>query len=310
MNKAKQIACVTGASGMVGSKIVGRLVAHGYKVKALSRNKFFDDSDIELFRGGLDDEEVLKSFLSDAHVLFHCAAELYDESKMWDVNVLGTERLLSIVKDSSIKYLCYLSSAGVVGRTNVKWVDEKTKCNPQNAYERSKWAAEQLVAQGVDGCRIVILRPTNVIDEKRPGALALPILGSFSDRLKVFIKGGECAHIVHAEDVAGAAMYFVSHPFDSPQCYFVSCDHEPMNTFAGLWALYSAIESNCPVIRVRPVPHLPLIIPHILRKLCRGRGNWGDVRYSSEKLISEGFKFPLGVKGAVKQIIKSGNFRQ
>ncbi|GAI65017.1 unnamed protein product [marine sediment metagenome] len=157
---------------------------------------------------------------------------------MWDVNVLGTERLLSIVKDSSIKYLCYLSSAGVVGRTNIKWVDEKTKCEPQNVYERSKWEAEQLVAGGIDGCRIVILRPTNVIDNKRPGALGLPMRSSWLDRFKVFLKGGECAHIVHAEDVAEAAMYFVSRPFNIPRCFFVSCDYELLNTFAGLWALY------------------------------------------------------------------------
>ena len=286
MNKAKQIACVTGASGMVGSKIVQRLVSHGYKVRALSRSKHFDDTDVELFRGGLENEEVLKSFLSNAHLLFHCAAELYDESKMWDVNVLGTERLLSIVKGSSIKYLCYLSSAGVVGKTNKKWVDEKTKYEPQNTYEQSKWEAEQLVASGIAGCRVVILRPTNVIDEKRPGALALPIHVSFLNRLRVFIKGGECAHIVHAEDVAEAAVYFISHQFNSPQCYFVSCDHDPLNTLAGLWVLCRAIENNRPVDSVQQVPHLPIIIPHLMRKLWRGKGNRGDVRYSSEKLIS------------------------
>jgi nucleoside-diphosphate-sugar epimerase len=164
MDNSKTIACVTGASGMVGSKIVRRLALQGYKIRALSRSKHFDDPDVELFRGGLDDEEVLKSFLSNAHLLFHCAAELYDESKMWDVNVLGTERLLRLIKNSSIEYLCYLSSAGVVGRTNIRWVNEKTGCDPQNVYEQSKWAAEQLVAQGIDGCQIVILRPTNVID--------------------------------------------------------------------------------------------------------------------------------------------------
>ncbi|MCG2775822.1 MAG: NAD(P)-dependent oxidoreductase [Desulfobacterales bacterium] len=310
MHNSKTIACVTGASGMVGSKIVQRLRLQGYKVRALSRSKHFDDANVELFRGGLEDEEVLKSFLSNAHLLFHCAAELYDESKMLNVNVLGTERLLRLIKDSSIEYLCYLSSAGVVGRTHAKWVNEETICKPQNAYEQSKWAAEQLVADGIDGCRIVILRPTNVVDEKRPGALALPIHGSFLNRLKVFIKGGECAHIVHAEDVAEAALHFIYHPFDSPQCYFVSCDYEPLNTFAELWALYRAVENNYPVDNLRPVLHLPLIVPHTLRKLWRGRGNRGDVRYSSEKLISEGFKFPFGVKGTVKQIIKSADFRQ
>jgi nucleoside-diphosphate-sugar epimerase len=290
---------------MVGSKIIQRLVSHGYKVRALSRGKYFDGPDVELFRGGLEDEEVLKFFLSNANLLFHCAAELYDESKMWDVNVLGTERLLHIVRESHIQYLCYLSSAGVVGRTNVKWVNEETICKPQNAYEQSKWAAEQLVAGGIDGCRIVILRPTNVVDEKRPGALSLPMSGLLKSWLKVVIKGGECAHIIHAEDVAAAAMYFVSRQFNTLSCYFVSCDHEPLNTFAGLWALYRAIENNSPVDSARPVLHLPLIVPHILRRLWRGGGKRGDVRYSSDKLINEGFRFPLGVRGAVERVISA-----
>jgi len=213
------------------------------------------------------------------------------------MNVLGTERLLRIVKNSSIKYLCYLSSAGVVGRTNIRWVNEEITCKPQNAYERSKLAAEDLVAKGIDGCRIVILRPTNVIDNKRPGALGLPKCGSFLDRLKVFLKGGECSHIIHAEDVADAAMYFVSHQFNTPRCFFVSCDNEPLNTFAGLWSLYDAIQNQKPIDSIRPVKHLPISIPFLLRRIVRGHSNKGDIRYSSKKLLSEGFKFSLGLEG-------------
>ena len=306
MYKYNGIAAVTGASGMVGSKIVQRLISHGYKVRTLSRSKYFDDPDVELFRGGLEDEEVLKSFLSDAHLLFHCAAELYDESKIWNVNVLGTERLLRLAKGSDIRYFCYLSSAGVVGLINDKTVDEDTPCNPITRYEKTKWEAEKLVARGIEGCRTIILRPTNVIDEMRPGALSLPMNGSLRSWLKVVIKGGECAHIIHAEDVAAAATYFASRQFNNtPRCFFVSCDHEPLNTFAGLWSFFHAIQDRKPVDSVRPVKHLPIFIPYILRRIVRGHSNKGDVRYSSKKLISEGFKFTLGLEGAIKRIINA-----
>jgi nucleoside-diphosphate-sugar epimerase len=129
--------------------------------------------------------------------------------------------------------------------------------------------------------------------------------GSWFSWLKIFIKGGECAHIVHADDVAAAAMYFISHPTSTPQRFFVSCDHETLNTFAGLWALYKAAENNRPLNNVRPVPRLPLIVPYILRRLWRGKGNRGDVRYSSKKIISKGFNFPHGLQGAVESIIFS-----
>ena len=307
MGKTRGIASVTGGSGMVGRRIVKRLKMDGYKVRVLTRKKNLDVTGVDVISGGLEDDEALKALIFGSDLLFHCAAELYDESKMWDVNVLGTERLLNTVKVSSINYLCYLSSAGVVGRTNIKWVDEMTKCNPQNAYERSKWAGEQLVARGIDGCQIVILRPINVIDENRPGALRLPMTGSWLSRLKVFLQGGECAHIVHAEDVAYAALFFISHPIDSPQCFFVSCDNEPLNTFAGLWSLYRAIENNRTIDNVKPVHHLPLFVPYMLRRLWRGRRNRGDVCYSPDKLISEGFKFHLGLEGAVKRLVSKQN---
>jgi nucleoside-diphosphate-sugar epimerase len=296
-------ACVTGAMGMIGRRIVQRLLADGYKVRALDITPAFDDTNIEPFQGDIGDRQLLKAFLEDADLVFHCAAELRDESRMWDVNVSATETLTELIETSKIPYFCHLSSAGVVGRTSVKWVDEETECNPQNAYERSKWAAEQIVARKIEGCRIVILRPTNVVDAMRPGPLHLPSDGSFLERIKVFIKGGECAHVVHAKNVAEAALYFMSRPVDSPEVFFVSCDHEPLNTYAGIWALYQAIRDRQKTDQVQPLPHLPMILPHMLRRLWRGTGNRGDVRYSSQKLLSKGFDFPLDLRDTVQNLV-------
>ncbi|MFC1829878.1 NAD-dependent epimerase/dehydratase family protein [Thermodesulfobacteriota bacterium] len=310
MTKDKQIACVTGASGMIGSKIVRQLLSGGYRVRVLTRDQAENDLDVDVYHGGLDDEKILPAFVNDADILFHAAAELRNEHKMWEVNVLGTKRLLNFVKKSNIRYFCYLSSAGVVGLTQRKWVDEEVECNPQNTYEESKWAAEQMIVSGIDDCQTVILRPTNVVDEEYPGALNLPMSRSWKNRFTVFLKGGECAHIVHAEDVAAAAMHFVSHSDDTCRSFFVSCDHEPLNTFAGLWSLYIAAMNNRPLEPVRPIPHLPLIVPYILRKIWRGSGNRGDVRYSSEKLISEGFKFPLGLRESIRRIASTRDIRR
>lgn len=297
------IASVTGGSGMVGRRIVRRLVAEGHEVRVLSRDEAGAGGGVKYFRGGLQDEEVLRRFVSGAHMVFHCASELNIEPRMWEVNVRGTERLLRLVGQGSSRYFCYLSSAGVVGRTKVEWVDEETPCAPQNAYEKSKWAAEQLVARGIDGCSVVILRPTNIIDESRPGALIHPLRGSVADVLKVFLKGGECAHIVHADDVAAAALHFAGRQFGQPRCFFVSCDEDPANTFAGLWSLYKALESGGTGDNVRLMAHLPLLVPYVLRQLWRGASNRGDVRYSSKKLLSEGFKYPIGVKEAVRRLV-------
>jgi nucleoside-diphosphate-sugar epimerase len=299
----KLIACVTGASGSIGSKIAAILVSQGYNVRVLSRKPYSVVSGIEVFSGDINDEAVLNNFLQDSHLLFHCAAELKDESRMWEVNVTGTERILKYVEFYGIKYFCYLSSVGVIGNTDLKLADESTPCNPQNVYEKSKWAAEQLVVRGIKGCKVVILRPTDVIDERKPGILALPKRSSFIGLCKVFVKGGECAHIVHAEDVAHAAVYFISYPLDAPQCYIVSCDNEPLNTLSGLWVLYKGCLEGRSVQNLRLIPHLPIFVPYFLRKIIRGKGNMGDTRYSSEKLLKTGFTFKIGLEGAVSRIV-------
>ena len=288
---------------MIGRHIVGSLLRAGYKVRVLSRQPPNIDSQAVIFQGDLRDDSILARFLSGADLVFHCAAELRDESIMWDVNVNGTNSVLKLCKAETIKYFCYLSSAGVVGKTQESLVSEHTDCHPQDAYERSKWEAEQLVREGIAGTSVVILRPTNVVDEERPGALILGKDKGLKNRLKVVLKGAECSHLVHSEDVARTATYFIDSHFEDPECFIVSCDHEPSNTFAGIWALYQSVTSGSASLRHELPIHLPLYIPYLVRRLVRGSGNLGDVRYSSAKLLKHGFTFKYELRGILENMI-------
>ena len=215
---------------------------------------------------------------------------------MWSTNVLGTETLLRNIKGTTVTFLCHLSSAGVIGRTDLKWVTEDAPCFPQNLYEESKLAAEKKVLEGIPGCRIVVLRPTNVISDQRPGAFALPMRRSFRNRLHQLIKGAECAHLVHAVDVAAAALFLSERSSRSGECYFVSCDDDPLNTFAGVSAVYQG--------RLRAGFNFPLAVPHLLRKLQSKPSNRGDVRYSSEKLLREGFRYSTGIREVARRLLE------
>jgi nucleoside-diphosphate-sugar epimerase len=295
-------ACVTGASGMIGRRIVQKLLARGCRVRVLTRRNYVN-KDVQVFNAGLTDQVPLEEFICGADMVFHCAAELKDESKMQEINVLGTEIIMKLVAQHCVAYFCYLSSAGVVGRTTHAWVGESTPCRPQNTYERTKFAAELIAHVPIEGCSTVILRPTNVVDEDHLGELSLPANESFKNRLKAFIKGGECAHIVHAEDVAEAAIYFSSRPSRKPRLFFVSLDDDPLNMVADLWSLYRANVKDSGQNFTVPLPHLPVWIPYFLRRVSRQTGNRGDVKYSSRQLVSEGFKFKYGVREIVKKII-------
>jgi nucleoside-diphosphate-sugar epimerase len=305
MDANNQVACVTGATGMIGNQIVTQLLARGYLVRVLTR-KGYPVPGARIFKADLSDSVALNDFVRGADLVFHCAAELRNVSKMREVNIFGTTAIRTLVEKHHVRYFCHLSSAGVVGSTTESVVDEDTACKPQNEYESTKLEAEIVARAPIHGCNTVILRPTNVVDENHLGELSLPASGSFKNRIKAFVKGGEVAHIVHAEDVARAAVFFTDQtPSTNPRVFFVSLDDDPMNTVAKLWSLYSATKAGRDATNVTPLPHLPLFIPHILRRIVRHTGNYGNITYSSRRLAAEGFRFSLRVSDIVARLARA-----
>lgn len=295
----KELAVVTGATGMVGKRIVTLLLQQGFPVRVLTRNKAFVDSRVEIIYGDLEDVSTIERLLLGAKNLFHCAAELNDENKMWGSNVTGTQVLIDKAAKFGLDYICHLSSVGVIGKFRGELADESTECSPMNLYEKSKLQAETLMKNFRGSGRVIILRPTNVIDSVKNNISSL-------NRVTIFLKGGENAHIVHAEDVASAALFFLNTPsLNSPDCFIVSCDQNKLNTFAGCKALCDAIKIKSPREGVRPIFHMPWQFPYILRRVTKGPCNRGNVRYSSNKLLSTGFIFPLGFIGALEDICEN-----
>jgi nucleoside-diphosphate-sugar epimerase len=286
----RKIAAVTGATGLVGKRIVELLLEKGLTVRILTRNSRLSDNRLEVHCGNLSDRDAVKKLLVGVRYLFHCAAELHDKSKMWETNVLGTKHIVDASVGEDFTYMCHLSSVGVMGKISGIFADETTPCCPLNTYEKTKYEAEKMMLARGGYSRVVVLRPTNVIDQTNREKLNI-------DRLKLFVKGGENAHVVHARDVAHAAAFFMDEkPTTSkPDCYIVSCDDDPMNTVAGCWALLHDKNSGSKV-------HLPWIVPYVLRRIVKGPCNRGDLRYSSKKLIAAGYNFKLGFKGAMRDI--------
>lgn len=296
MNK---IAAVTGSTGMVGKRIVTLLLEKGFRVRVLTRNKTVSNSHLEIVYGDIKDKISVEKLLEGVDCLFHCAAELNDESKMWDTNVEGTRLLLEAATKLPLSYICHMSSVGVIGKISGFVANEQTPCSPLNTYEKTKLEAEQLAMSLNTKAKIIVLRPTNVVDKNKNGLKGLSLL-------KVFLKGGENAHIVHASDVAAAAVYFIDHSSQkSPDCFIVSCDNEKLNTIAGSFAVCQAIKSNTSLENVTPLPHLSWRLTYFARRILKGPCNRSDIIYSSQKLISTGFQFPLGFTGAIKDICEN-----
>jgi len=303
---SNSIACVTGASGLIGRRIVRLLTSNGYQVRALSRKAHKSGNQIEYFNGGLEDESVINRMLSNAHSLYHCAGEYRNHEKMRTVNVEGTHKLFKIAQRYRLQYFCHLSSAGVVGKSSRKVVDEHCACYPQNHYEQTKLDAEKIVSTGIDGCRVVILRPTNVVSSRSPGILSTITQQTLKNRLKLFLTGGEQFHLIHVENVAAAAVYLAEGPVGKSEVFFVSADHEEGTRLGQLATAYCALRGG-PNSMVGGPFHLPVVIPYVLRYLLKRPSNHGNITYSAAKLIGTGFTFPVSVSETVARLAVSSS---
>ena len=66
----KELAVVTGATGIVGSQIVEMLLQKGYSVRILTRSTSFSDDRLQVICGDLQNTTVVSKLLEGAKLLF------------------------------------------------------------------------------------------------------------------------------------------------------------------------------------------------------------------------------------------------
>jgi len=298
-----RLTLVTGGTGIVGPYIVDSLLQREELVRLVTRRSIKPwHSNLEIIRGDLRDGKIIERSLSGVDSVYHCASELTNQEHIWETNVLVTERLLEALPPT-VKYFCYMGSAGVVGTFKTEWADEITPCLPHNLYVKSKLEAEKIVLSSSLDANVCALRPVQIISPKHPGCVSFAVRNNWKDRLMVWLKGRERAHIVHAGDVAAAAIHFRNRDLPKPECFIVACDEDELNTVGGIYAYYNHIDAkNKDDVGILPPKSLPASIPHFIRTFRRGPSwHWG-VRFSSKKLHDHDVRLPFGFRGAIEDI--------
>ena len=150
-----QNSLVTGGAGFIGSHLVEALLARGDKVRVLdnfSTGKEENLTDfleqVELIRGDLLNEADLKRAVKGMDNIFHQAAfvsvpqSLEEPDRCFEVNVTGTNRLLSISRDEGVKRVILASSAAVYGENPTVPLSENINPEPLSPYAASKRIGE------------------------------------------------------------------------------------------------------------------------------------------------------------------------
>jgi len=296
---------VTGGTGLVGKRIVSRLRQLGYCVLVLSRGNLMEGLEsVEVISGDITNGKLLEEAVSGCDAIIHCAAELKDVNKMYEINVVGTRNVYEAARKNRVRYFCHLSSVGVIGRTNQRVVDEQTPCDPINPYERTKWEAEQIVEKGIEGCSSVILRPTNVFAEEIISPDSYRGIGS---AVKVWLTGKERSHLIYAADVVEAAIYLRENcAHDGCEKFIVSSDEEPGGASGDV---YDAVRQLLGYRVTKRRFTCPVELAYYLRLLRYGHANRGDVCYSARRLLRTGFKIPFGWFEGIRRCVEFNQHR-
>jgi len=154
-----QTALVTGATGLLGSNLVRKLVESGVTVRALARSKekaqkLFRSLGLEIAVGDINDPKTFVDRLSGVDIVFHTAAYFRDNYKggnHWDqlytTNVAGTANLLKECYQAGIRRFVHISSTAVLRGQPGHIADEGTLRLESEAddYQRSKILSDQEV---------------------------------------------------------------------------------------------------------------------------------------------------------------------
>lgn len=178
---------VTGATGFIGGHLCSFLDSRGYKVRGVFRpaaclttlpaeiewRKIDDIGEITDWSTLLEGVDYVIHLAALAHQIGPKAQRSPDEFHR--LNATATGRLAEAVAASNtVKRLVYVSSVAAVKSFSPEPISEATPCQPEDAYGRSKRAAELAIEKILDNTRPdwCILRPPLVYGPGNPGNMA------------------------------------------------------------------------------------------------------------------------------------------
>lgn len=228
---------VTGGTSFIGRHLVQRLLEEEKEpIILLARDASRVPQDwhkrVEVVEGDIREKTSLLMLPFEGSVIFHLAGEVDNKSLFHDINVAGTENLISLAAPAKIKHFIHLSSVGVMGHPGGGKIDETAPCHPLNEYERSKYEGERILAEYFGRYQIpmTLFRPSTVFGEGSKSQSFLGWMRSIKNRTFRFIGKKSYANYIYVGDVA-EALFRVSEAGRTGKEIFILSDGKSMREF-------------------------------------------------------------------------------
>lgn len=273
MNKPKQVV-VTGATGFIGAHLVQGIRELGAKVRVLVRPSAdtanLRTDNVELVYGDLRDEASLAGALcKDIDQVFHLAATQdfgLSNSRLFDINVEGTRRLLQQAIRNEVPRIVLVSSGGIHHNDSGELVCEESPLRASSPYLESKIKAEAIARHlfRADPMRLTIVRPGAVYgpgDRRLLKLFRAVIRGYF-----VMIgPGTRRIHPVYIDDLVDGLLRAGSESGRGETFLLSGPDMLPLRDWVGLIARTAGVATPRLAIRLGPA----YIAAIICESICR-----------------------------------------
>jgi nucleoside-diphosphate-sugar epimerase len=228
---------VTGATGLLGSHIVERLIARGHRVRALarpgSRTEFLEGLGVEILRGDLTDPAACDRAVEDVSQVFHCAAKVGDWGSWREFQVGcidATRTLAQASARAGIGRFVHISSTSAYGHPpdQPRPIDETAELG-QNVwvldyYTRSKVECERLLwdMSAAGKLPLTVIRPSWLFGERDRTTIPRLIQEFRWQRVSIVGKGDNPLSAVYAGVVADAAILAANDPHSVGEAYNIT----------------------------------------------------------------------------------------
>jgi len=265
---------VTGATGLLGTHTIIKLLQYDYSVTALVRKKSSwmgeENENLRIIEGGLFSD--ISEHLQDVDAVIHIAAETSQELLHYEdykkINYNAVVHLFAQAVEAGVGKFLFISTANTLGYGNSAALGNEQA--PQrypftrSYYAQSKMVAENYLLQQDEKTKVIIVNPTFMIGayDRKPSSGKI-IFWAWKKKLVLYPKGGK--NFVHAEDVAEGIIKAVEKGKNGEK-YLLANENLTYKEFFGK---VNTITGQAPVMI--PIPNSGLavlgIIGDVLRKL-------------------------------------------
>jgi len=255
---------VTGATGLLGSHIVEKLVEAGRNVRVLVRassdTRFLNELGVEKVVGDLTDSASVAEACKDVEVVYHSAARVGDWGP-WDEfqkhTIEATDIIARAAQKAGVRRFVHISSISAYGNPNGKnlVIDETAELGAHlhrwSYYSIAKVQAEKNLwrMHREAGFPLTVIRPSWIYGVRDRTSIARFHRMLSSGKIKILGKGDNRLNTVYAGNVADACLLAAEKDIALGQAY--NCSNDGMITqkeYLNQWA--EAFDCPVPTRRV------------------------------------------------------------